>query len=89
MLVVLYLTGCDAYVDKAKYDASEKETADLKKQVADLQEQVADCKAHKYEIFHQGYRTWRLDTVSGSTCILLTTPEDWKIPHTALQGCGQ
>jgi len=86
--VVLLLSGCDAYVDKAKYDASQKETAELKKQVADLQEQVAECKAHKYEIFHQGNRTWRLDTIAGTTCILLTTSEDWKKQETESQSCN-
>ena len=95
MLLALLLTGCDAYVDKEKYDTSQKETADLKKQVADLQEtlrkaqeQVAECQAHKYEIFHKGYRTWRLDTINGTTCILLTTAEDWKKAETKLESCG-
>jgi hypothetical protein len=95
LTLVLFLTGCDAYVDKEKYDAAQKETADLKKQAADLQEslrkaqeQVAECQAHKYEIFHKGYRTWRLDTIAGTTCILLTTAEDWKKPETASQACN-
>jgi len=93
-LAVFLLTGCDAYVEKEKYDVSQKETADLRTQVADLQEslrkaqeQVAQCQAHKYEVFHKGLRTWRLDTVTGNTCILLTTPEDWKKAETKLQEC--
>lgn len=94
MLTLLVgMTGCDAYVEKEKYDASQKETADLRRQLAEsqdslrkAQEQVADRQAHKYQIFHQGSRTWRLDTVAGSTCILLTTNEDWKKPETQSQG---
>ena len=93
-IIVLLLTGCDAYVEKEKYDASQKETANLRQQLAEAQEslrkaqdQVAQCQAHKYEIFHQGYRTWRLDTITGTTCILLTTTEDWKKLETLNQGC--
>jgi cell division septum initiation protein DivIVA len=91
----LLLTGCDEYVEKAKYETLQKENADLKRQLSEsqqslrkAQEQVAQCQAHKYEIFHKGFRTWRLDTVTGSTCILLTTAEDWKKADTKLESCG-
>jgi hypothetical protein len=94
-IVVVLLTGCDAYVEKEKYDASQKDAANLKQQLAEAQEslrkaqeQVAQCQAHKYEIFHKGYRTWRLDTITGTTCILLTTTEDWKKLETSNQGCN-
>jgi|ERR1035438_101264 hypothetical protein len=93
-IVILLMTGCDAYVEKEKYDASQTETANLKRQLAEVQEslrkaqdQVAQCQAHKFEIFHNGFRTWRLDTVTGASCILLTTKEDWKKPETGIQQC--
>jgi len=95
-VVVLFLTGCDAYIEKEKYDASQTETANLKRQLAEVQEslrkaqdQVAQCQAHKYEIFHNGFRTWRLDTVTGASCILLTTTEDWKKLETLNQACHE
>jgi septal ring factor EnvC (AmiA/AmiB activator) len=94
LTLALFLTGCDAYVEKEKYEALQKEMADLKQRLGEsqeslrkAQEQVAQCQAHKYEIFHNGFRTWRLDTVTGATCILLTTTEDWKKPETNLASC--
>ena len=87
----LFVIGCDAdslgYIEKAKYDALRKE---LEKAEADLkaaQQEVSACQAHKYEIYRSGFRTWRLDTVTGATCILLTSDADWKKPETAAQGC--
>jgi hypothetical protein len=96
LISILLMAGCDDFVGKEKFDASQKETADLKKQVSELQdslqkaqEQIAQCQAHKYEIFHKGYRTWRLDTIGGTTCILLTTDEDWKKTETVSMSCNQ
>ena len=34
-----------------------------------------------------GGRTWRLDSVTGKTCILLTSDQDWKNPKTTASGC--
>lgn len=41
----------------------------------------------RYQQYHQGWRTWRLDTATGSTCLLLTTDGEWKKPEIAAQGC--
>ena len=43
--------------------------------------------AHRYETFKNGVRTWRMDTVKGSSCVMLTTEEDWKKPETSHQSC--
>lgn len=92
--LALILTGCDDWVEKEKYQSSQKETADVKQQLNEsqeslrkVQEEVSRLQAHKYEIFHRGSRTWRLDTVNGDTCILLTTPEDWKRTDTQRESC--
>jgi hypothetical protein len=90
--------GCDAkslgYVEQGKYDALQKQYDTLQEQLkmteTDLkaaQEQVAECQTHKYQIYKDAGRTWRLDSVTGATCILLTTTEDWKKPETREQGC--
>lgn len=42
----------------------------------------------RYQIHNAGYRTWRLDTATGQTCLLLTSKEDWKRPETSEQACG-
>jgi hypothetical protein len=94
----LCLVGCDAkelgYVELGKYDALQKQYAasqeQLKMTETDLktaQQQVSECQAHKYQIYKETWRTWRLDTVTGATCILLTTEADWKKPETTAQGC--
>jgi len=95
LTLALLLTACDDYVEKPKYEALQKETADLKQQLAEsqeslrkAQEQVAECLVHKYQTFENGIRTWRLDTVTGNTCVLLTTPEDWKKPAIKNQSCS-
>ncbi len=95
LTVLLVTTACDGYIQKEKYDAAQKEISDLRRQYTEsqeslrkAQEQVAECQAHKYQIFHQSHRTWRLDTVNGTTCILLTTDEDWKKPGTQSQACN-
>jgi hypothetical protein len=83
LATVLTVSGCSSetlgYVDKAKFDNSQKEIADLKKQVTDVQDKLAtsqksaaECQAHKYQMFQSGYRTWRLDTSTGDACVALT-----------------
>jgi hypothetical protein len=41
----------------------------------------------RYQIYSRGFRTWRLDTATGATCLLLTTEVDWKKPETSASGC--
>ena len=42
----------------------------------------------RYTHFRVGFRTWRLDSATGESCILLTSDLDWKNDKTQLQGCG-
>jgi hypothetical protein len=42
----------------------------------------------RYSQYVSGFRTWRLDSATGDTCLLLTTDEDWKKPDVSVQGCG-
>jgi len=88
------LASCDAYVDKAKYEESQKEIADLKRQLSTSQDELkkaqlalGEYQAHKYQVFHNGFRTWRFDSVTGNSCILLTTKEDWKSKDTKGESC--
>lgn len=85
------LVGCDAkslgYVEQGQYDALQKQLDKTEVDLKAAKQQVAECQAHKYQIFKEGWRTWRLDTVTGATCILLTTTEDWKKLDTVANGC--
>lgn len=41
----------------------------------------------RYQMHQIGFRTWRLDTATGTSCLLLTSEADWKKPETAIEGC--
>jgi hypothetical protein len=66
-------------------DARDEQIKDLTAKVAVLE---AKPKAeHHYEFRDQGYRTWRFDPATGTSCIQLTTNADWKKPETIRQSC--
>jgi hypothetical protein len=86
-----FLMACDAdtlgYVEKTKYDALQRQYEKAESDLKAVQQQVSECQTHKYQIYKSGWRTWRLDSVTGATCILLTTDAEWKKPEIAAQGC--
>lgn len=41
----------------------------------------------RYQMQTRAFRTWRLDTATGESCLLLTTDEDWKDPNIQSQMC--
>ena len=88
----LAMVSCDAdslgYVEKAKYDALEQQLKKAESDLKTLQQQVSECQSHKYQVYREGLRTWRLDTVTGETCLLLASEGDWKNPKTASMGCN-
>jgi hypothetical protein len=92
LIALLFCGACDfvddadeAILQKAKSPAYElvkkEDLAELRRQ-ADLGKSVG-----RYQIYRSGYRTWRLDTSTGSTCILLAPEEEWKKPDISVQGC--
>jgi hypothetical protein len=42
-----------------------------------------------YQWYRQGNLTWRVDTVSGGSCIAFATLEEWRKPLVASHGCGR
>jgi hypothetical protein len=42
----------------------------------------------RYQVHMSGFRTWRLDTATGASCLLLTSEADWKKPENAIQACS-
>ncbi|HKW34445.1 MAG TPA: hypothetical protein VJN92_15650 [Candidatus Acidoferrum sp.] len=85
----VFLAGCEdmGWVEKPKYDALQQQLKQAQEDLKKAQQQVTECQAHKYEVYSRGFRTFRLDTITGKTCILLTSPEDWKKAETNEQGC--
>ena len=43
----------------------------------------------RYQMHQIGFRTWRLATATGNSCLLLTLDSDWKKPDVAVQACRQ
>lgn len=43
----------------------------------------------RYQLYRQGNITWRLDTATGKTCVVLATDEEWKKPKVYRNGCGK
>ena len=42
-----------------------------------------------YQWYRQGNLTWRVDTVSGRSCIDYATMEEWRKPIVSSHGCGK
>lgn len=42
-----------------------------------------------YQWYRQGNLTWRVDTVSGRSCIDYATMEEWRKPIVSSHGCGR
>lgn len=88
-LSLLVVCACEdlGYVQKEKYDQLVKENADLKKQLAEKEDEIKNTPHHHYSLSREGFRTFRFDADTGSTCIQLTTEEDWKKSGTKSQSC--
>jgi hypothetical protein len=88
----LFLAGC---VQKTAYDALQKRFDETAKELGETkdtlkksEDQLSDLRAHRYEIFTTGGRTWRLDTMKGSSCVMLASDQDWKKVETHKQSCA-
>lgn len=85
------LTAC---VEKSEYDELKRKSEETAKRLAQTQEdlqkareKIGEFQAHRYETFQNGFRRWRLDTVKGTSCVMLTTDQDWKNKETSRQSC--
>lgn len=86
-LTASFLSGCDDYrlADKSKEVViSKSEYEQLKAAVAASQAKQVG----RYQLHREGFRTWRLDTATGSSCLLLTTEADWKGKGSEQSSCS-
>ena len=51
-------------------------------------EEAKSAKPGRYVMKNDGFRTWRFDTATGRTCLLMTTDADWKEPEVQGQRCS-
>jgi hypothetical protein len=86
---LLAVCSCEdiGYVEKAKYDKLAQENADLKKQLAQKEDEIKKTPHHHYSLHREGLRTFRFDADTGSTCIQLTSQDDWKKSDIKKQSC--
>lgn len=82
-LAAFALSGCGDLdvVDKSKYDVVDKSqyVAISKSEYEQLRAAALEAKqVGRYQIHREGFRTWRLDTATGKSCLLLTVDADWK-----------
>lgn len=89
-------------MEKTEFDALQKKLDNATRQLDDAtrqlsetrdslkkaQDELTDLPAHRYQSLANGGRTWRLDSATGSTCILLTSDRDWKNSETKAQSCA-
>jgi hypothetical protein len=70
----LGLNSCDSFdvVDKSKDVVISRSEYEQLKAAALQPKQVG-----RYQLHREGIRTWRLDTVTGNSCLLLTADWDW------------
>ena len=89
LAAVLCAVSCTdlGYVERKDYDAVQAKLTEAEKKLKDADKQIADFQAHRYSAYRDSWRTWRMDSVSGKTCVLLTTQADWKKPDTKSQSC--
>lgn len=85
LLSVFVGSGCDDYqmADKSKEVVISKQEYDQLKAAAAQAKQVG-----RYQLHRDGSRTWRLDTSTGHSCLLLATEYDWKSSGSSQNSCA-
>jgi hypothetical protein len=74
-IAAFFLYGCD---DLQLADKS-KEIVISKSEYEQLRAAAAETKqVGRYQLHNEGLRTWRLDTATGRSCLLLSSDTDWK-----------
>jgi len=87
------LSGCDDYqiADKSKEQVADKskEVVISKAEYDALKAEAAQAKqVGRYQIHREGPRTWRLDTSTGRSCLLLASEYDWQHDGAKQNSCA-
>jgi hypothetical protein len=83
--LVLTLSTCSGCLE----DVSAVEQRELSQLRAGTHTVVpkVDLRVGRFQHFQNGERTWRFDTATGATCILLTSDLDWQNEKTKSNAC--
>jgi hypothetical protein len=80
--LVLFVWFCEKYsiiVDRQQLENQQKLVLSLQDENKKLKDALSIAnQANRYQVVREGYRTFRLDTSTGATCLLFTTEYDWK-----------
>ena len=87
LVLLMPFVGSMGCVEQSKYAALHDELGKTQEALRKAQGQISRLQAHRYEIFISG-GTWRLDTTTGETCILLASDGNWKKPEYQNQSCA-
>jgi hypothetical protein len=87
ILLSTIVSGCDEFkvlqkVNSGEYELVKKDEIEQLRKAAEAGRSVG-----RYQLYSRGARTWRVDTATGKSCLLLTNESDWKKPETAKEGC--
>jgi hypothetical protein len=97
VVIIFVVQGCDSNAELLTNSEQEslnkirsgKFTLISNEELSALKQEAETAKnVGRYQIHREGFRTWRLDTTTGYTCLLLTSVQDWKKPETQLSSCG-
>jgi hypothetical protein len=81
------MTTCTDSIDKASCLKCQAQLQEAQQKLAEAQRKIDDLNQHRFSAYQNGYRTWRFDSATGKTCILLTSEADWKRTDTKQQSC--
>ncbi len=84
---LMLLPACDNYVEKKKYEALQTQLKETELKLDQAQKKLTEYESHRYSLFNAGFRTFRMDSITGDTCIKLTNNADWKKKDTQGQSC--
>jgi hypothetical protein len=49
---------------------------------------LSESSPGRFQVYRQGNLTWRIDTASGESCVLLATHAEWRKPQVYQNGCN-
>lgn len=71
MLLLLVGVGCapdpSRYVEKNKHDELQSHLKEVQTKLDEVQKKLTEYESHRYSLFNSGFRTFRLDSITGET----------------------
>ena len=75
------------YVAQQQYEQLQAQLKDAQTKLDEAQKTLTEYEGYRYSLFNAGFRTFRMDAITGQTCIELASKADWKNKDVQSQGC--